>query len=48
MSSRRSGKAFIDHKDELVFIDFDRDRKPTSSRWWRPAGLSGMILAEDL
>ena len=30
-------KAFVDHKDDLVFLDILTIREPMFSRWWRPA-----------
>ena len=42
-------KAFIDHKDELVFIDFQTNREANVFPMVAAGkGLTDMILAEDL
>ena len=42
-------KAFIDHKDDLVFIDFQTNREANVFPMVAAGkGLTDMILAEDL
>ena len=41
-------KAFTEHKNDLVFMDFIVDPTANVFRWSPPAGLTDMILAEDL